>query len=67
MSEWKDISSAPRDGTVFLAMAKEWDHCIPACFHSKESALFFPDSCEYEDEDTDVLATHWIDQPEFLK
>lgn len=41
MSEWRDISTAPKDGTVFLAWGRFYASPVTAMWFER-SAAFFP-------------------------
>lgn len=63
---WQDISTAPRDGTVFLAYSAHFNLPLPTKW--VEDSERFRGVCFYGDDDEvrfwiDVVATHWRPLP----
>ena len=63
MTEWQDISSAPRDGTKFLALMRGGNGDIEIAFHTGgEDGGFWVDSYAPPMINEDWM-THWMPLP----
>ena len=61
--QWKDISTAPRDGTRFLAWGPLWRCPFPAQFPDPVTTMVWIDTCEVEAKGRREYATHWMPLP----